>query len=708
MIYEGLIGNTPQRRIFNVILLISLLLIVVLECATWDMLFWPTDTEVYYFDMAIRLPHLGHISQIHQVFDEERVRWLHGKEFYIMLAAIAQPLLNDFTTLRPFLFICIVSFGLSAILIFLLARRYWGQTIAIILYFLFVTSFWPYIYILMTRHQPLGLFLFLLSVFLLHLASQWRYPKFMYFCSGLIFCLSFFSSPVSILYLPYYVAAFFYEQRTKALGKKFLKEFSKAAGLSFLGGVFTFVYFNSPDIVHNIKSYLEYIEISCRYNHFFYNQMVLQQWFPSHLVTPRGGWLWIMLYLPVAMPILFPVFLISCVYLLWKAGREQKLLLGILVIIFLAWSSPILAEIRQVAQYGANYYTAFVGILLLIGCALSLLFNEGKFKKREAFRKNTIAILCLLGSLHVSWNSYVFFTDIYPTRMVTTYVSRKLEQLGGPYIFTYLHNPHRVSMIDNLKTSLLKSRRVVTFDNLPQVNEGYILVPPVSGDSIYIAATSSYADFDKDVYLNELIRKKNIGDYAVASYPTMASSRIWLHEEEILSYRYLILRNFDPDFVEKGKVWILDAKKLKSDFAENFPSPEYKFLHQTDVSNIGTKRRVYLYKGYLGEIKKPMTVKSLAFRMYKIGQPTDQLVAYLYKIDSKQELWVPHGVNFKSLPVDGSTLAHDPVGGPIVFQLREPLVMDPGRYCFIVYRTGKPDNDNFYRIYNFYLGSEKL
>jgi len=124
--------------------------------STWNIQFWPTDAEVYYLPAARELPSLKYLSQIHQSLDEERIKWLHGKEIHVLAISVFQRLLHDTETLRPFMLVGIVSIFLSSVLVFAIARRLWGHLTGLLVWFLFVTSFWPYLYILLPNIKRRG------------------------------------------------------------------------------------------------------------------------------------------------------------------------------------------------------------------------------------------------------------------------------------------------------------------------------------------------------------------------------------------------------------------------------------------------------------------------------------------------------------------------------------------------------------------------
>jgi len=701
------------------VILFSLFLAVVFTVAVWDINFWPTDAEDYYLPAAVKLPQLQYISQMHESFDRSHVKWLHGKEMFIVSTAWLQRLMNDTTTLRPLILVCIFSVFFSSILIFYIVRFYWGEKVGLLCYAVFITSFWPYLYILFVKHQPLGLFYFLLALFFIQRAtggeksvgqvSLRKIGGLLYFSAGLCLCLAVYSSTTAALYAPYLFAGFLYSlklkfsNRAQWLGS--LKSLFLSGALFLLGFVMVFICFNYPNVAYNIKSYFDYVEISRSFSHFYYNQPVLVQWIAHPELGVRGGWLWVVKYFQLIMPVLFPVYGLCVVYFLGRCFlAPYKNWPGILTavsMILLSFSTPLLAEFKGVAQYGANYFTVLVGAMMLVGyCSHDFLEGNWLKKMRIAPRQGFMAGLVIIFLTHVAVNAYAFFTDIYPTRMATTFLSRKMADLDIKMVQTYMHHPYRVNLVDSLDPKLLSQMTFKNIQNILQPVNGYVLVPPVSGNCIYKAVHSRYNDFDKDIYLNELLRKGNLSDYAVASFKTMATSRIWPHEEEILTYRYLVLNQSAQEDPAQGKVWLLDAQKIQQDAGKNLPSPEYVDLVSKNIRNIGTRRGVYRYEGTLLNVERGVVLKSLPVKIYKVGNPSDNLSAYAYKIDKEQFVWLPVGASFQSLPVNGEQLTSDPTGETAHFDFREPLVLTPGLYRFVIYRTANPDDQNYYRIYD--------
>jgi len=697
------------KKDISIVVLCSLAVAILIGVAAWDINLWPTDTGVYYLKAARMLPQFKYISQIHQLVDQQDVRWMHGKEMYILCASIVQRLINDPDTLRPFLLVCIVAIFSSSILIFCIAKRLWGRPAGFICYFMFVTCFWPYQQIIYTGHQPLSLSLFLLSVLILLSIKRNNIAYIFYALSGLMMCLSLYSSIAAMPYVPYYFAAFLYIHHRNNNGIKLsadqMKNFTVAGAMCLLGFTCGFIYFNRPDIISSARAYLEFVNIvSLKKPHFYYNQPILIQWIARPDLPVRGGVIWIVRYFMLIMPVLFPFYLLCISYLTYRCFRVTADTLRFktltICLIFLSLSTFILAETKGIPQLGRSYFTFFAGLMLLAGYALHVFLKSDWPRLCASYLKKVVVIaMVLIGAVHVGVNFYIFFDDVYPSRMATTFLSRTIKDLGIDTIYTYSKHPYRANMVPCLDPDLLKNIRVVSIDNIYQPKEGYILVPPASGNAIYKAAHTTFNDFDSDIYLNELFKKGTIDDYAHASFKALTSSKIWIHAAEVLSYKTLMLNHPVWRDINPTKIWLLDAAKLQRDIKKNIPSPEYIYLHKTGVRNIGTQSPVYKYEGFAIYTAETIKPKSIPVRIYKVGEPRDKLIAYVYKVALEQPVWIPLNEHFASIPIEGNNITSGTRGQIARFAFSQDLVLAPGRYKIVIHRTGKPDDKNFYRVY---------
>ena len=686
-------------------MLIAIGVAVAMTVATKDINFWPTDAKAYYFDAAVQLPHLKYLSQMHHLMDSERVRWLHGKEILILSVSLMQRLTGDFESLRPFLWVFILANLFSSLLVYGIARQYWGRPAALVCFIAFAGSYWPYLYVLFAKHQPLGLVFFLLAVFGLQRASirqAWLFPA-----AGICMGLSLFSSTASTLYVPWFAAAFAVQFWPRAAGlpnnRRDALRFLFEGAAVVLGVFLVVVYVNWPDVVQQIHAFFDYVSISGSHNHFFYNQPFLQQWFGTQPVADiRGGWVWTFRYFLVAMPVLFPLYLLTAFTLALSLPFEQSASVRMKTagVIFLSVLPAAMIERVHVAQYGGNYFPAFMGIILLLGYGFHAL---SKTWKAQPLRPVVKAISIFAGTLlvvgHILINSAVFVSDIYPTRLASTLFSDQLRKLKIKKIYTYRVHPHRDHFVPYLSPDIYQDIQFVPIDSLLQAKDGYVLLPPVTGDSLYVAATSSYSDFDKDDLLNEIVAQGRLSEYAVLDQRTIASSRVWLHEEEILSYRTLMLRHALPVEDIRSHVLLLDGTKIWRDIRSLIPRKEFQLARQDNIRFVGNDPPLYVFRGRMERISEPVTVRALVVRMSKQGNPADAVRVYVYRLDNQQPVWVPFGRTFASREVRGEDVADTEGGESVVFAFEPALSVQPGYYLFVMYRSGAKDQDDYYKVF---------
>ncbi|MBI4309282.1 MAG: hypothetical protein HY591_03015 [Candidatus Omnitrophica bacterium] len=461
--------------------------------------------------------------------------------------------------------------------------------------------------------------------------------------------------------------------------------------LFLLGFCAVVVYVNYPDVIENLKSCWEYVRISGQYNHFFYNQKVLAQWLPHFdLKDTRGGWVWIIKYFMLMMPLLFPLYIAGVVYVLRRAFSP-----GTVLWVVLSFLPPVLAEIKGVAQYGANYFPAMFGFIMLMGYAASVFIRDPLWPRLRMWAL-IAAVVYGLG------NGYVFANDIYPSRMATTFISRFIERQGSKDVYTFRTHPLRRNIVDHLNPRALKEITFIPIDSVAQASSGHILLPPPGTDSIYRGSNGDYNDFDDDLVLNQIIRQGKLADYAIASFKTLGSSLIWGQEEEILAYRYLMLNQFPRR--DLTRAWILDAQKIQKDRGLFLPTEEDLFLYRNHVRNIGTQTRQVMYTGYQGAVGKATRLKGIAARVFKMGDPQDHLRAFVFRVDDRQPMWLPYAPNFISQPLSASAISNSPAGEGAIFTFDPPLELRKGAFSVVIYRDGKESDRDFYRVYADVLG----
>ena len=653
----------------------TVLIMLGLGAATWELNFVGSDEENLYLPATHQIAHVNYISELTHSFAFDNPQLLHGKEVSIWFFSLMQRLLHDTQSLRPLLLTVIAAWALSAVLVFLTAAFYWGQRAGLICYVIFISSFWPYVYVLLVKHQPVGLCLFLAAVFVVQKSGAKRAGMVSFAASGILMAAALHASTVATLYLPLYFAAVYYQCRQFELGWRHVLGACAGAGAMVC-------YLNYPHVIGGIREFLGYVNASRNINHFAFHQNILR----TDLHTP-GGWVWVLKYLWLAMPVVFLVYVFAVLYTVIRrqstVERRETVLMGILSL-----SPIVLAYASGVAQYGGNYFPCFVGVLTFIGYIC---------RHPEAGRLKGLIRTVLL--IHIAVNAFIFFTDVFPSRMASVYLSKTLRTLGVAEISVHADNLLNKYTIGKIQPNLRVQIKAI--ETIAQANRGYIVVAPVVGSSIYLAMTNRFSDFDQDIYLNELLRRGTLEKYAVASFKAMASSPIWRQEEETLSYRDLVLGQFAGENERKSKLWVLDAERLSADRQKNLPSEDYVHMVKDGVRNAGTKSNLYLYKGVIMHFNGPVRFSQANMRLYKVGNPHDELVMYVYKHDvlGNALAWLPWTKNYASQPISAAVLLNDQAGQVVPFNFVPALELTRGDYHFVIYRTGKDSNEDFYRVY---------
>ncbi len=529
--------------------IITLTLAVLLGQATYRICSWPTDSELAYIPAATHVFMTPFISDLHHS-TLIQFKIMHGKEALVVAISIFQHLLNDFEGLFPNILALICATAGSSLLIFLILRRIINHHAAFLGFILFSACFWTYQYILQGAHQPLVMFHFLLSTFLL-LKFDGR-SRF-YLSSGLALGLMLFSSPTAAIYLPYYLAAYLYQQHSLK-GQSSWKTQIAPLCLISLGAIAVILLFTIPDPTENFKEFADFLSKSRSGIHFQITEQSLS------IALPRrgAGLIWIWKYFVLIMPILFGSYLLGILYLLKKV-RQNKIHL---LLIAMSLSTPVIVELMQVAQFGRNYFSWLIGIIFIICYAVDCFYRQPHAKK---VNRGALALIVCLVVTHTIFNCKIFSNDVLPSRMATTYMHDWFQKHSPQNNYAYILHPHNINTVHAInrpgETNLIRFKRI---HSIADAKDGYMLIPIQTGKSIFV--NCHYGEFSDDPELTRLMESGEFYRFVVASFPTLASSRIWPQEEEYCSYLDLIENNITNVDRGRGYAWIIDLKKLHDEW----------------------------------------------------------------------------------------------------------------------------------------------
>lgn len=586
-----------------------------------------------------------------------------AKVFFIFLLGAMQRLLGDRTSERPLVYLCIASNGVSALLVFLIAETYWGASVGLLAFALFLFCFWPWQLALLGAPICVAQACFLAAVYFVQAAKTGvqTFDLAWYFASGVVIGLALFSSSSSRKYLPLYLGALLYSQLdalswpvlgstggwsypenfrltvlflalTLGLGILLLRlsyktlltaicsegtmlSLRKMSGrrnndmlarsraekvfalvlnvglgvifyiiiiytlplsragsfylsqfVAFLGICAASLLLTYPDVVTNMRLYYYFGGVFLGTHLDFYKKSFKGIGKPVPENERRGGLRWVVRFFRRVLPfhsLLSIACLLALVLVIIVEERPRADSWEIIGVAILSLSPVLLGEATRSPQFGRTYFPGFVGILLLIAYTI---FRLEKLLSPPGQMVFWFAVICAM-LVSAGWNVWVFLDDVWPARMAPAWLGRKLEELGIREFYTY-DTPYNHAFVDGLRLKVGDRYKVHTIKGLEEVKTGYVVVPGTSAKALNMESELSAietGDFDLDPVLNRLIQSKLIVNYAVASFKTFGTSRMWVHESDLTTYRDLILREINEHDRWRGRAWILDAGKLHAD-----------------------------------------------------------------------------------------------------------------------------------------------
>jgi len=551
-----------SKNITLAVLAVVLVISVGLAIGTYYINYWPGDSHKPYVPTASQLFELDHFSQMHEnhTWGLSRLN-MRGKEALILGIAVMQKILQDTKSLYPNILLLIIAHAVSSFLVYWIMTRAFDQKTGLLTFALFVTSAWPYMYIILGAHQPLVLMFFLLSCFCLQ--NILKNPMFS-LGFGVSLGMMLFSSPTAVIYLPYLLFFILYEQEAGTIIKKKVK---KTGRISYflLGFSAVFLLFFWPQPLMGLKKFGDFLLQSQAGNHFdTYRNFLLtvvpesvQHRLASDSVFRGAGWIWIFKYIFLIAPAAMLLYVMGLAAMVKIFFRQKKIMFCLLV----SLSTPVLVEISQVSQIGRNYFSWYIGILFIIGLAWKYV-RDNKDRIFHKTRKKLYALASALICLHVGLNLFNFFGDIYPSRMATATIDQWLRDRDVKEVFVYQDHPQNPFVSGVMNNTKRKDK--IEFWGINQLMEprfGYILIPPTTGQTIY--GNCAEGDFHSDPYLTKAFEDGLIERMSAASFDNIATSRFWRQEEEVCAYRDLSLgqiEKIDPSFM---RIYILDTSKVQ-------------------------------------------------------------------------------------------------------------------------------------------------
>ncbi len=322
--------------------------------------------------------------------------------------------------------------------------------------------------------------------------------------------------------------------------------------------------FTAPDIVEHLKGFAQYWDAPRSLGHFRLYQDRHPEWFRHLDGEYRGaGWRWLPRFFWRLAPLHTAAAVAAAVVLVAAAvtAPDPARRVGLLAVVAVAFSPVLVGELTHGVQFGRTYFPALAGFLLVTGAALSLV--EARLAPAASVMGWGIAGLLLAGT--AAWNAWVFLTDVWPARMTVPWLHRRLQALGVREFYTYA-TAYNDSLVGVLADAMPSAYTIHYIRRLTDVERGYIVVPGTSAKALTAESDASAiagGDFSDDPDLTALIEQRAIERCAAAAFRTFGTSRIWVHESEVTSFRDLILKDITAADRWRGRAWLLRASDCR-------------------------------------------------------------------------------------------------------------------------------------------------
>ena len=338
--------------------------------------------------------------------------------------------------------------------------------------------------------------------------------------------------------------------------------------LAFMAGfILIFFLLNMPNVQENIAEYFACMLEHKRKTHF---KSFIEYFARRGVVVKRNtrgaGLSWIPKMLWTFIPFHSALFIVT-----FLIGQYRSLITGnvigniyLVAITFVSLSPIIWTEITKAPQASRLYSPALITSLLLPAYVISNI----------ALTTYILFIFSSIGILTFAWNLRVLVEDVFPARMAARNLMQAIHRLGIKEIYTYStsFNNAFLNAIPGIgKSQYLPEKKVVPppfhiyyIQRLDEVADGWIVIPGTSSKALNATDEIENGDYVKDPVLNHLIETRQIEKIAEVKFKTYGSSIIWVHEDDITSYRALHLRDIGPEDLYRGYAWLIHSSKLKS------------------------------------------------------------------------------------------------------------------------------------------------
>ena len=272
-----------------------------------------------------------------------------------------------------------------------------------------------------------------------------------------------------------------------------------------------------------------------------------------------GGFAWFLKIFMIMMPFICVLYIVSLFLMGFslsssytEIGDLDYLFAGIFIL-FVSLVPIIVHEYTKGLRVIKAYMAIVISSLIVVAEGFSLLSSYFDPLLVLYYSIPVILLLNLLPSL------FILFTDTVPGRMSPNYLRSCLKENNIDKFYTYkttFNDAFVTPMLDNFPNEF----SVDYISSIDEVKEGYVVVPPVSAKSVSMETQKEAiegGDFVHDPVLKDLLKEKKIEKIALCKIKTMGSSKFWVHNSEITSFRDLVLGDISPLDRWLGYAWVI-------------------------------------------------------------------------------------------------------------------------------------------------------
>lgn len=343
----------------------------------------------------------------------------------------------------------------------------------------------------------------------------------------------------------------------------FSKNFLNLSSLFFiicgiLSSLFIFTY---PNFKKSINAFFYYWTLeNLTGSHFkLYDKYFMNKYKFIYNKNHKRFYLLFRIYFRI-MPSLIILSLITFVVFFYKMPFYNLDYLKVFLVFVLTFSPLIWSEITGGPKAILPLYNTYITFLL----PLSILINIVILKEPNAL----ITIIYPLLFLYIFYNLFVFYNDLYPSRIHIHKIKKYLLKNNIKKLYSY-KNEYSRDTIALLVNELNNTTEIVYIKSISEIENGFFLQPPLTNKSAYHQSSkigSSIHSFNEDLEILKLFENNSIDKFTMIKFKNRATSKLWQLTGNVIAFRDLILNEINKEEIFKSYVRLIkvDKKFLKN------------------------------------------------------------------------------------------------------------------------------------------------